>query len=249
MSVMIYGLHCPVANSIRYVGKTENPEARLSTHVASARSGRSKHHAGRWIRKLLASGQAPTLIPLQMIGGGESWQLAERRWISFGRSEGWPLTNSTEGGEGLVFLRDSDRAVYSANMSSALKRFFESPDARAAASRRMLEKWNDPSFAVKQRKILASAEARARMSESARRAGNDPEKCAARLETMRSVEHRKLRSQISKITSSYPGAKEKVSSAVRAHWADPAAKERHRESLRKAWVERRKRQGASTGLS
>ena len=240
--VYIYALFCPEMKAVRYIGKSVNPEARLLNHLYKAKSGKSKHHTANWIRRVLSVGKSPVLIILQNIEDESTWQAAEKGWIAFALSLGWPLTNSTKGGEGLHFLSEEDRAKYSSNMSRVMKAAYrESSELRAAASRRAMRLWANPDLAARQRTILASAPVRSKMSRSATIAGNDPRKTERRIRTMRSPEHRALRSEIAKVTNTYPGVKESISKAVKSHWADPSARARHCEALRLAWIKRRER--------
>lgn len=95
----IYGLVCPRSGEIRYIGKTKNGlERRLKGHLSGARTLRYDHHAARWIRTLLREGLAPEIVLLEESDG--DWVQAEIWWIAKGRELGWPLTNSTIGGDG-----------------------------------------------------------------------------------------------------------------------------------------------------
>ena len=242
--VYIYGLYCPDSHAIRYIGKSVNPKARLQRHLSSAANGNLKHHAANWIRGLLSRGLKPRLVHLEAVDESD-WQDAEKRWIAFALSSGWPLTNSTLGGEGLNLRLAEGREAYSQKMSQIMKSLYQdSPEMRKLARDRARKLWSDPRLASNQRTVLASQQVREKMSSSAKKAGNDPVKAARRLNTMRSAQHRSLRSDIAKATNCYPGVKDAISKAVKSHWADPVARERHCEALRAAWVKRR---AAQTG--
>lgn len=243
--VYIYALFCPEMEAIRYIGKSSNPEARLQGHISKAKSGKSRHHTSNWIRRLLSCGKRPALIILQVVEDGDSWQEAEREWISFALSLGWPITNSTKGGEGLSFLSEEARQNYSRTMSRAITASYrDSPELRDVASRNAIRLWSDPEWSSRQREILSSEAVRLKMSLSAKIAGNDNKKSEQRIRTMRSPEHRALRSEIAKSTNNYPGVKESISKAVKSHWADPLARARHCEALRAAWAKRKERANA-----
>jgi hypothetical protein len=85
---------------IRYVGKTNTAlSRRLSGHLSAARLPERKTHVAAWIRSLLNRGMLPTIHLVQEISG-PAWAGAEAYWISYFRSNGSPLTNLTNGGEG-----------------------------------------------------------------------------------------------------------------------------------------------------
>ena len=137
----IYGLKCPISGSIRYIGKTKNAlEGRLKGHLSDAKSFRYKHHASRWLRKLLIAGLTPEVVLLEESEG--DWIEAETRWIAKGKALGWPLTNSTAGGDGAPDptpdALDRKRRV--------MRQVWERPEF----IQRMREARNDPTFVVEQ---------------------------------------------------------------------------------------------------
>lgn len=106
MPIFIYALVDPFTSLIRYVGKSIRPHERLSNHCNE--KGRSwRHH---WLRQLRDQGAKPLLRILQEIPDGEEWQSIEQWWISHGRAEGWPLTNCTDGGDGVLHLSGESKA-------------------------------------------------------------------------------------------------------------------------------------------
>jgi hypothetical protein len=100
---------------------------------------------GRWIRSLRDSGQAPTLVILEVVES--DWQAAERRWIAYYRDLGADLTNHTDGGEGLI------------NPTS---------DTRAKLRDYRLQDWADPERREVLLAILRSPERRTRISTALR---------------------------------------------------------------------------------
>jgi hypothetical protein len=88
---------------IRYVGVTSDPRRRLRAH----RRDNSQTHKARWIRRLAAKGRAPIMRVIQEIPS-PSWVNAERYWVNYFRAMGCPLTNSTDGGDGVVGLHWSE---------------------------------------------------------------------------------------------------------------------------------------------
>jgi hypothetical protein len=65
MDVYIYGLVCPIAEQIMYVGKTNSLETRANQHLYDASSG-CKSIKSQWIRDLLAVGEYPTMNVLEI---------------------------------------------------------------------------------------------------------------------------------------------------------------------------------------
>jgi hypothetical protein len=92
-------------NSIRYIGKTNDPNKRIGRHLACARNG-SRTHCHNWIRQLLAVGLTPTVSILETTTRVAA-TYREREWIAHLRTAGCPLTNLTDGGEGGLGCRHS----------------------------------------------------------------------------------------------------------------------------------------------
>jgi GIY-YIG catalytic domain len=95
----IYCLRDPRTMDIRYVGVTENPVIRLRHHWCNT-EGRETHR-GRWIQQLRNAGSKPIMEFLEENIPIEEWPEREMYWIAKCRSEGCPLTNSTDGGVGV----------------------------------------------------------------------------------------------------------------------------------------------------
>ncbi len=96
----IYALWCPVAGSVRYVGKADVPEERYRVHVEMI--DRSQNYLGppspkqAWIEALRAQGLVPELEILEEVAANvHVWRAAEKRWIERMVSDGHPLTNSS----------------------------------------------------------------------------------------------------------------------------------------------------------
>lgn len=102
----IYYLKDPRDDSVRYIGYTTHPESRLREHLRDARSSKTTHKV-RWIRSLQALGLLP-VWHLEAEFPPECIHAKEREYIAMGRSEGWYLTNATDGGEGVLNYRHSE---------------------------------------------------------------------------------------------------------------------------------------------
>lgn len=97
---IIYVLIDPLVRKCRYIGKTiKSAQTRLNQHIADAKIGR-KSHKNNWIRKLLKTGNIPEI---KIIACDLESRLSEleKSYIKEFRQEGHPLTNGTDGGEGI----------------------------------------------------------------------------------------------------------------------------------------------------
>ncbi len=98
--VYIYSLTDPFTGEIRYVGKSIRPRERLANQC----NEKSNTHRCHWIQSVLAKGGRPIQTILEELSPDADWQEAEKRWIAYGREQGWPLTNGTDGGDGVPGL-------------------------------------------------------------------------------------------------------------------------------------------------
>lgn len=142
----IYVLVDPRDGEVRYVGWTTKTLAwRLLRHVKA----RGKTWRDNWIAVLLGLGEIPIIRVLQVLPLQGS-QDAERYWIKTLRDAGCRLTNTTEGGEGVVGYTWTAEArvavsqarqgrvttdVTRAKISAAAQRQMADPRQRAAVSR------------------------------------------------------------------------------------------------------------------
>lgn len=91
--IAIYALCEPDTCEVRYVGKTNNVQRRLSNHLC-AREG-SYLPSQKWIVDLGKMGREPLLFILEW---SKEWEESERRWISNFRKDGARLLNVAPGG-------------------------------------------------------------------------------------------------------------------------------------------------------
>ncbi len=109
----IYGLLCPVANKIRYVGKSDKPVERLRAHLSEMRCwrirrleyrdqrGRANNVKLNWLNDLDQQGLTPKLVILETLPWESreiplhkaNWRKAEMRWVELLFSKGHPLVN------------------------------------------------------------------------------------------------------------------------------------------------------------
>lgn len=92
--VYVYGL-ADDSDCIHYIGVTASLHGRLTRHIRDGRVMRTAK--ARWIASLP---HKPKVVILQELPNRDEGNDAERWWIAHGRSQGWPLTNVGEGGEG-----------------------------------------------------------------------------------------------------------------------------------------------------
>lgn len=219
--VYIYGLKCPVAGVVRYVGKSINPQRRLIAHLTGARTGAYKHHTSAWLRKVIAEGLLPELVILEEVQPGKDWRAVEREWIQRAQSAGWPITNSTAGGEGLDYIDPDAKAAYIANLRAAMKLRASTPEGRAQIAN--------------MKAASMTQEVHARRALGMKAAWNDPIKRARMAEALE-------RMRIN------PSAKAKRSVTAKAHWAanrdaivanmwTPEVREKHRAAKKAAWTD------------
>lgn len=94
----VYVLKDPTTNEIRYVGVTsQSLNQRLSQHINAAKN--HQRHVCNWIKSLLDQGLRPII---EQIDDVEDWEEKERYYIKYYRDQGCNLTNTQEGGSGVV---------------------------------------------------------------------------------------------------------------------------------------------------
>lgn len=92
----IYALCCPDTGEIRYIGKANNPELRLKSHIKD--SARRDYPLYRWMRKLSITGKLPVMVVISE-ESNDSWEQAEREAIKKYRESGANLLNVADGGD------------------------------------------------------------------------------------------------------------------------------------------------------
>ena len=81
-------------NTVRYVGKTNNPHKRRLKHISDAKNLVGNRHKCNWIRKVIKSGNSINIKILETCKD-EDWINREKFWISQFKN----LVNISEGGE------------------------------------------------------------------------------------------------------------------------------------------------------
>lgn len=117
---LVYGLFDPQTSELRYVGKTKQVLGeRLRRHQRDAlekteNTWTDHTHRACWLRKVLFLGLSPEVEILQETATLEEANDSEVFWISYYKSIGCELTNSTAGGDGGIVSRKptcTDEAV------------------------------------------------------------------------------------------------------------------------------------------
>lgn len=207
MATVIYGLKCPDAGLIRYIGKSDQVHKRLYSHVYSAnRLGRT--HKQRWIAGLLTKRLRPELVILQELASGECWEVAERRWIAYAIESGWPLTNEAAGGEGSSPLGECARA----------KRFeaMGRPEVRQRMSLSAKARWADEEKRERGLAGLKSDARRKAQSESAKKRATPEYRAMMSARSKAAWADADKRSRI--LSGITPEVKKKVSEAAKLMW-------------------------------
>lgn len=221
--IQIYGLMCPIAKVVRYVGKSVNAPKRFSAHIRRAERHITDHHAARWIRSVLAAGLRPELVILHDIAPGERWQDVERQFIADAEAKGWRLTNTTKGGEGLDYINPEDAAEYLANLSAAMKAIWSTPERREENRLRCVEAWANPEVTARRLKSMQEAaqrpDVKARLALAMAEVHARPEVKAKRSAT---VSANWANPDIGpRQRAAIQGASEKMSASAVAKWQDP----------------------------
>ena len=95
----IYGLCDPRNGELRYIGKSNNPENRLKSHISKTKIAAHPRRSAAWIASLLKHSILPEMFVIESIPKSE-WRDAEQFNIAYFKSIGARLTNLTIGGEG-----------------------------------------------------------------------------------------------------------------------------------------------------
>lgn len=88
-------------NNIRYIGKTNNVEKRLQSHISEAKRYNKSRHVLNWIKSLINNGELPTIEIIETVSQ-DKWEEREKYWISHFRETIPNLCNNCDGGLGGV---------------------------------------------------------------------------------------------------------------------------------------------------
>lgn len=102
----IYTLSDPRVEAVRYVGVTvQTLPARLRGHLRY----KGEDHRTAWVQSLVRDGVTPLITLIDTVSADDRAS-AEQRWIAHYRAEGADLTNGTDGGEGCLGFKHSEKA-------------------------------------------------------------------------------------------------------------------------------------------
>ena len=118
-SFIIYGLVDPRTGQLRYIGKSSSGMKRPRRHFYEDARLLPHLHVSRWIRQLQSQGLTYQIVVFQELPDAEGLSEAEIGWIAYFRKVGCPLTNLTDGGDGMSGFRHTDATR--AKMSEAAK--------------------------------------------------------------------------------------------------------------------------------
>jgi hypothetical protein len=113
----IYGLYDPDTNELRYIGKANNAEKRLKSHLSDARRN-NKRPVCLWIQELTALGKLPVIRVIETVQLSE-WKIAERRLIAHYRTTS-NLLNLAPGGD-MPSMTKEQRAENGRKMNAKFK--------------------------------------------------------------------------------------------------------------------------------
>jgi len=98
-TTFIYTLSCPLSGDVRYVGKSNKPNARFSKHKQMSDNNKSKNS---WINELLTTGLCPVLTIVEEVPISE-WKFMEKLYITKFKELGCELLNICSGANGSEF--------------------------------------------------------------------------------------------------------------------------------------------------
>lgn len=148
-SHFIYGLVDPRTKLVRYVGLSTTGIKRPQQH-RSQKARDSKLYKSRWIIELERCGLTFEIVVLEVTRGNwEELCAVEKWWIAYGRASGWPLTNLTDGGDGVGGLKKTPEQVeHMRNISKDI--------------------WTRPGYRARHEQTMMSEETKVRLSEAAK---------------------------------------------------------------------------------
>jgi hypothetical protein len=97
-TTFIYSLSDPDTREIRYIGKANNIQYRLWSHIHEAKNDLRNMHKCNWIKTLLKEDKKPVIEIIEEVSL-DCWKDAEIYWIAQFKVWGFNLINKTAGGE------------------------------------------------------------------------------------------------------------------------------------------------------
>lgn len=130
---VIYGLFCGETGELRYIGKANNAEARMKSHLRDARRKRTPLY--NWISRCVKDGKPPVMKVLVSTTQLD-WDQCERQVIAFHREAGFNLLNVADGGN-MPFQTIEERKASAKRMNQKVQAKSEN-QKRLSQLKRML---------------------------------------------------------------------------------------------------------------
>jgi hypothetical protein len=172
-SFLVYGLTDPRGGEIRYVGKSTTGMIRPAQHGFPSSLAKENTHKSKWIRQLQGIGMKYGIVVLEELASVDGLYGREQAWIDHGRMQGWPLTNSTDGGPGTTGRttgEETKRKISEANRAHPGHQ--DSEERREQKRVRLLNLWRDAKYRERMLGVHVgrrrSPETRMKISERAR---------------------------------------------------------------------------------
>lgn len=131
-TTFIYALRDPRTDLIRYVGKADDPQKRLSVHLAD----KHRNHRTNWIKDLMINGLEPVLEIVDEVPFSE-WPMWEVAYIENFRDLGYPLVNGTLGGEGSMGVTEETLA----KIQESRKHLKRTPESKEKTRKAVKKYW------------------------------------------------------------------------------------------------------------
>lgn len=194
----IYVLLDP-SGDVRYVGVTKGKlSQRLGGHVHEAKANAMPSHRLRWLRKLIAAGERPTIRAWCSVLPQARWQDVEIAVIAQMREAGIDLVNGTIGGDGTTGRDWRPNAEQRQRMSEVARGKVATEATRSKRSQSLLARYADPVEMAKRQDICRAAArsdaARETASKRMKRIWADPVLAAEMSERMRGSKARRAAS-------------------------------------------------------
>lgn len=230
-TTFIYALACPTTSAIKYVGKADDPQRRLRSHM------RRPCSTGMWAwRNLLkASGLTPVLSILEECAI-EIWEERERWWIEHFRSmPNSAILNVLDGGNGsgecsdatkekkrLAMIGRTNSPITRQRISESNMGKTQTPEARIKISMALKGKKQNPESAARSAAYRRTPESKARQS-AAIKGRRHTEESKAKMREVRWTEEARLK-EIERLAD--PSIKAKMSEVTKSQWQDEEYKQK-----------------------
>jgi len=230
---LIYALCDPDTLEVRYIGKSNQPRKRFTTHLAD----KKRTYKTNWINKLKSLNKLPKLKIIEEVQIN-SWEEAEKKWIAHYRHiYGNKLTNTTEGGEGINHTPEIRLKISQAKtghkVSEETRKKLSKPRPDPEYRKKLSEAHKG--LPINQRTLLnlrkmAEMKKGKPLKESHRR--------NIAIANTGKTHNSETRSKLSTATTTYmniPGIKEKQSQACLKQWKNSDYRKKRSEETKKLW--------------